>query len=185
MFLLRSRAANSEVSVRILPKFKLIGAFMFGLVICKNEENPSKNEGTRVVTSSHYKSMVIFPDAQGQLTQKSLVQSCWISMLLMKFDYDWPAGLRDIHVWKCGHTDGRRLEPHTISSPWAFGSGELKHEKLPSMQSVNVIWSATVTKKSCWNLHVAIITLSIFVNSSLDKQHFIWEAEQNKKCSEF
>ena len=23
-------------------------------------------------------------------------------------------------------TDGRRLESHTISSPWAFGSGELK-----------------------------------------------------------
>ena len=49
-------------------------------------------------------------------------------MLLMKFDYDWPAGLRDINVWKCGrtdaHTDGRRLESHTIRSPWAFGSGE-------------------------------------------------------------
>ena len=111
---------------------------------------------------SHYKSMGIFPDAQGQLTHKSLVGSCrisnlskmlWLSllpaiikmnqskikklewsqgfpnynpmgaicchgnqssdpiwpqtscsqipnqmMLQMKFDYDWPAGLRDIHV---------------------------------------------------------------------------------------
>ena len=28
---------------------------------------------------SHYKSMGIFPDAQGQLTHKSLVGSCWIS----------------------------------------------------------------------------------------------------------
>ena len=28
-------------------------------------------------------------------------------MLLMKFDYDWPAGLRDNHVWKCGCTDGQ------------------------------------------------------------------------------
>ena len=28
---------------------------------------------------SHYKSMGIFPDAQGQLTHKSLVQSCQIS----------------------------------------------------------------------------------------------------------
>ena len=27
-------------------------------------------------------------------------------MLLMKFDYDWPAGFRDIHVWKCGRMDG-------------------------------------------------------------------------------
>ena len=111
---------------------------------------------------SHYRSMGIFPDAQGQLTHKSLVGSCrisnpfeilWLSllparikknkskmqelewsqdfphynpmgaicchgnqssdpillktlcsqsptpmMLLMKFDYDWLAGFRDIHV---------------------------------------------------------------------------------------
>ena len=46
-------------------------------------------------------------------------------MLQMKFDYDQPASLRDIHVWKCGRTDGCRLESHTISWPWAFGSGEL------------------------------------------------------------
>ena len=104
------------------------------LVACKNEEDPIKNEGARVVTTlfnnfsdtqweltlksvmesypnsnssellwlvllsarikkiypkmkvlewsqhfSHYKSMGIFPDAQGQLTHKSLVQSCQIS----------------------------------------------------------------------------------------------------------
>ena len=104
------------------------------LVACKNEEDPIKNEGARVVTTlfidfsdpqgqltpklvmessrnsnsfkllwmvllparmkkihpkmkalqgsqhfSHYKSMKIFPDAQGQLTHKSLVRSCQIS----------------------------------------------------------------------------------------------------------
>ena len=104
------------------------------LVACKNEEDPIKNEGARVVTTlfinfsytqgelslksvmescpnsnssellwlvllsarmknihpkmkilewsqhfSHYKSMGIFPDPQGQLTHKSLVQSCLIS----------------------------------------------------------------------------------------------------------
>ena len=104
------------------------------LVACKNEEIPIKNEGARVVTTlfinfsdaqgqltlksvmescgnsnpskllwlvllsarmkkihpkmkilewsqhfSHYKSMGIFPDAQGQLTQKSLIGSCQIS----------------------------------------------------------------------------------------------------------
>ena len=65
---------------------------MVGLVICKNEEDSSKNEATRVVTQhfSHYKSMGIFPDTQGQLTQKSLAQSCrnsntseilWLSLL--------------------------------------------------------------------------------------------------------
>ena len=98
------------------------------LVVCKNEENPIKNEGARVVTTlfinfsdaksvmescrnsnssellllvllsarmkkihpkmkvlewvqhfSHYKSMGIFPDAQGQPTHMSLVGSCQIS----------------------------------------------------------------------------------------------------------
>ena len=37
--------------MQILPKFKSIQAFMVGLVICMNEEDPSKNEGTRVVTT--------------------------------------------------------------------------------------------------------------------------------------
>ena len=35
----RSREAYSEVSDGILPKFKLIRAFMVGLVTCKNEED--------------------------------------------------------------------------------------------------------------------------------------------------
>ena len=39
---------------------------MVGLVICKNEEDPSKIEGTRVVTHfSHYKSMGIFQVLKG------------------------------------------------------------------------------------------------------------------------
>ena len=44
---------KTQVNDGILPKFKLIRAFMVGLVICKNEEDPSKNEGTRVVTTFH------------------------------------------------------------------------------------------------------------------------------------
>ena len=53
---------------------------MFGLVTCKNEEDLSKNEAIRVVTAFfHYKSLGIFPDAQGQITVKSLVGSCGIS----------------------------------------------------------------------------------------------------------
>ena len=107
---------------------------MVVLITCKNEEDPIKNQGTRVVTTlsidfseaqgqltpklvmessqnsnsskllwlvllsarmkkihpkktalewsqyfSHYKSMGIFPDSQGQLTHKSLVGSCRIS----------------------------------------------------------------------------------------------------------
>ena len=49
-FFRRSRAANSEVSSGILPKFELIQAFIVVLVTCKNEEDPIKNEGAIVLT---------------------------------------------------------------------------------------------------------------------------------------
>ena len=42
------------------------------LVSCKNEEDPIKNEGARVVTTV----FIIFSDAQGQLTPKSVMESC-------------------------------------------------------------------------------------------------------------
>ena len=46
---------------------------MVVLVTCKNEEDLSKNEGTKVVTRfSQYKSMEICPDTQGQLTPQTL-----------------------------------------------------------------------------------------------------------------
>ena len=51
LILKRSRAANSEGSDGILSLFKLIQAFIVGLVSCKDEVDPSKNEGTRVVTT--------------------------------------------------------------------------------------------------------------------------------------
>ena len=75
-FFRRSRATNSEVSGGILPKFELIQAFIVVFVTCKNEEDPIKNEGARVLTRfTHYKSMGVFSDAQGQLTLQSLVES--------------------------------------------------------------------------------------------------------------
>ena len=80
VFFSRSRAANSEASCGILPKFKLIQAFIVVLVPCKNEKDPFKNEGSRVLKDfPHYKSMGIFSNAQGQLTLQSRVESCQIS----------------------------------------------------------------------------------------------------------
>ena len=42
------------------------------LVACKNEEDPIKNDGARVVTTL----FIIFSDTQGQLTPKSVMESC-------------------------------------------------------------------------------------------------------------
>ena len=41
-------------------------------VNCKNEEDPIKNKGARVVTTL----FINFSDAQGQLTPKSVMESC-------------------------------------------------------------------------------------------------------------
>ena len=41
------------------------------LIACKNEEDPIKNEGARVVTTL----FINFSDAQGQLTLKSVIES--------------------------------------------------------------------------------------------------------------
>ena len=49
-FFRRSRAANSQVRGGILPKFEPIQAFIVVLITCKNEEDPIKNEGARVLT---------------------------------------------------------------------------------------------------------------------------------------
>ena len=50
VFFRRSRAANSEVSGGILPKLELIQTFIIVQVACKNEKDPIKNKGSRVLT---------------------------------------------------------------------------------------------------------------------------------------
>ena len=66
------------------------------LIACKNEEDPIKNEGARVVTTL----FIDFSHAQGQLTPKSLMESCrnsipskllWLTLL--------PARMKKVH-WK-------------------------------------------------------------------------------------
>ena len=62
---------------------------MIVLVTCKNEEDLFNNEGARVVT----KLFIDFLDAQGQLTSKSIMESCqnsnsskllWYGLLLAR-----------------------------------------------------------------------------------------------------
>ena len=69
-FLNWSRAASSAVHGWIRPNFKLIRDYIVVLVTCKNEENPIKIEGARVLT----RLLFDFSDAQGQLTPKSVVE---------------------------------------------------------------------------------------------------------------
>ena len=63
-------------------------------VACKNEEDSIKNKGARVVTTI----FIDFSDAQGQLTPKSVMESCrnsnpskllWLTLL--------PARMKKIH----------------------------------------------------------------------------------------
>ena len=87
-----------ETSGRNWSNFELIQALIHVLITCKYEKNPIKNGGENVMTSfPHYKSMRIFPDAQGQLTTQSLVRSGRISnsseMLLM---FSLPASMKKI-----------------------------------------------------------------------------------------
>ena len=64
-----SRGANSAVLGQIWPNLKFVIDVMNGLVSCKNEEDPIKNEGARVLTTFN----IHFSDAQGQLTLQSVV----------------------------------------------------------------------------------------------------------------
>ena len=51
---------------------KLCPDFMVVIVTCTNEEDPVKNEGARVLTTSY----INFSDAQGQVTPESVVVYC-------------------------------------------------------------------------------------------------------------
>ena len=55
------------------------------LVACKNKEDPFKNEGARVVTTL----FINFSDAQGQLTPKSVMESCQNSNSSKLLWLDW------------------------------------------------------------------------------------------------
>ena len=89
-----SRAANSTVQGPIWLNFRPIRDLMVVPVTCKNEEDPIKNEGARVVTTL----FIDFSEAQGQLTLKSVMESCrnsnpskllWLTLL--------PARINMIH----------------------------------------------------------------------------------------
>ena len=85
-------------------------------------------------------------------------------MLQIKFGCNRPAGLGDIHVWKCGRTHARthgrtpaRLPSYKLTL-WAFGSGELKNDVRPAKTHIRLgicpVWpeSSLSTWRKLWSL---------------------------------
>ena len=64
------------------------------LVVCENEEDPLKSEGARLVTTL----FIDFSDTQGQLTLKSVMESC-LNLYSSKLSWLFllPARMKKIH----------------------------------------------------------------------------------------
>ena len=84
-------------------------------------------------------------------------------MLHIKFDLGWPAGFRDIQVWKCGRrraTDDDGPLLYYKLTLWAFGSGELK------ISSSEGIWPMKL--KLCTDNHsVSFYQNTVFIAVAL------------------
>ena len=78
-FFRRARADNSEIGGGIWPKFELKLSCMSFLPARMKMIESKMKELECSQDFSHYKSLGIFPDAQGQLTLQSLVRSGQIS----------------------------------------------------------------------------------------------------------
>ena len=73
------------------------------LVACKNEEDPIKSEGARVVTTL----FIYFFDIQGQLTPKSVIEFCRNSI---PFELLWLLEIfmfESVDGWRHARTDER------------------------------------------------------------------------------
>ena len=139
----RSRVQTLVQSCRISNPSKLLLLLLLPARIKKIQWKMEELECSQ--DFPHYNPMGAICCHRSYLTQNPPPLWCF-----MKFDYDRPAGLRDIHFWRCERTHGCRLESHPICSPRAFGSGELKknrfwknkqmtkkHAKFSSMQRVD------------------------------------------------
>ena len=67
---------------------------LFLIPVRMNLQGPSKNEGHKNLPNI---TLWIFSIWKPEF-YSDLAQNCTPMMLQMKFDFDWPAGLRDIHV---------------------------------------------------------------------------------------
>ena len=81
-------------------------------------------------------------------------------MLQMKFDYDWPAGHRDINVWKCERTD-RRTDGQTLARVPSY-------KLIPSLR---LWWGKNASENIvCWSCLLQIIALHYWLIKHRTKQ---------------
>ena len=85
------------------------------LVAWKNEEDPIKHDGARVITTL----FINFSDAQGQLTLKSVMESCWNSnsselLLLVLLS----ASVKKIH--QTSSPMGKECSPESQQNVWRY-----------------------------------------------------------------
>ena len=111
------------------------------LVACKIEEDPIKNEGARVVTTL----FIDFSHAQGQLTPKSVMESCrnsnpsklsWLTLL--------PARMKKIH-WKMKVLEwSQRFSHYKSMGIFPNAQGQLTHKSFvwycPISNPSKILW---------------------------------------------
>ena len=114
------------------------------LVACKNED-PIKNEGARVVTTL----FIVFSHAQGQLTLKSVMESCRNSnpLKLLRLNL-LPARMKKIH-WKMKALEWSQLFSHYKSMGiFSNAQGQLTHksfvEYCPISNLSKILWLSSL-----------------------------------------
>ena len=114
-------------------------------VACKNEEDSIKNEGARVVTTL----FIDFSDAQGQLTPKSVMESCrnsnpsellWLTLL--------PARMKKIH-WKMKSLEwSQRFSHYKSMGIFPNAQGQLTHKSFvgycPISNPSKILWLSSL-----------------------------------------
>ena len=140
-----SRESNSKTSGLIWPKFKCDRALMPVLVTSNFDDDSIKNDRASMETPfSHYKSMR--------------------DILHIKFDQDWPTGLRDIQVRKCKTF----VMQGQVTPKWVVWSGP----KSNSSKLLCLYWLSTLTmirstmNELAWRQHFPIISLWKFFKRS-------------------
>ena len=114
------------------------------LIACKNEKDPIKNEGARMVTTL----FIDFSDPQGQLTPKSVMESCrnsnsskllWLTLL--------SARMKKIH-WKMKALEWSQRFPIISLGIFPNAQGQLTHKPFirycPILHPSKTLWLSSL-----------------------------------------